>query len=173
MNSSTDDFLDDIPLDYRERFTEIVALLDGFCERHLNDEYAEVCRRLAASMCQDDSPVLKGKAASWACGIAYAAGRVNFLNDPSQDPHMKPEEIANAFGVSPATMHAKCKDISEGLELMPFDPEFTVASRLAENPLIWILKVNGVMTDIRVCPREAQVVAYEQGLIPYIPADRG
>jgi len=26
--------------------------------------------------------------------------------------------------------------------------------------------------DIRQAPREAQVVAYEMGLIPYIPADR-
>jgi hypothetical protein len=86
---------------------------------------------------------------------------------------MKPEEIAKGFGVSPATMHAKCKDISDGLDLMPFDPDFTIASRLADNPLIWMLKVNGMMMDIRDCPREAQVVAFEQGLIPYIPADRG
>jgi hypothetical protein len=43
---------------------------------------------------------------------------------------------------------------------------------LAIGPLVWILKVNGLLIDIRTCPREAQVVAYEQGLIPYIPADR-
>ena len=30
----------------------------------------------------------------------------------------------------------------------------------------------GPPMDIRKAPREAQVVAYEQGLIPYIPADR-
>jgi hypothetical protein len=35
-----------------------------------------------------------------------------------------------------------------------------------------MLKVNGLITDIRLCPREAQVVAFEKGLIPYIPADR-
>ena len=28
------------------------------------------------------------------------------------------------------------------------------------------------MVDIRSMPREAQIVAYEKGLIPYIPADR-
>jgi hypothetical protein len=33
-------------------------------------------------------------------------------------------------------------------------------------------EVNGLITDIRLCPREAQVVAFEKGLIPYIPADR-
>ena len=35
-----------------------------------------------------------------------------------------------------------------------------------------LLEVNGLITDIRSCPREAQVVAFEKGLIPYIPADR-
>jgi hypothetical protein len=38
--------------------------------------------------------------------------------------------------------------------------------------LIWMLEVNGLITDIRSCPREAQAVAFEKGLIPYIPADR-
>jgi hypothetical protein len=41
-----------------------------------------------------------------------------------------------------------------------------------DSPMIWMLEVNGLITDIRSCPREAQVVAFEKGLIPYIPADR-
>jgi hypothetical protein len=35
-----------------------------------------------------------------------------------------------------------------------------------------MLEVNGFITDIRRCPREAQVVAFQKGLIPYIPADK-
>jgi hypothetical protein len=38
--------------------------------------------------------------------------------------------------------------------------------------MIWMLEVNGFITDIRRCPREAQEVAFEKGLIPYIPADQ-
>ena len=38
-----------------------------------------------------------------------------------------------------------------------------------ENPLIWILSVNGYMVDIRYMPREVQEIAFEKGLIPYIP----
>jgi hypothetical protein len=45
-------------------------------------------------------------------------------------------------------------------------------SRVDRNPMIWILKVNGYMVDIRSMPREVQVIAFEKGLIPYIPADR-
>lgn len=164
--------LDDVPPEYQERFIEIIGLTDGFCDRFLNDEYKQICRQMAVSLCQDGSPVLRGKAASWACGLAYAVGRVNFLTDPSQNPHMKAEEIAEGFGVSPATMHAKCRDILNGLELTQFDPDFTIASRVDQNPLIWMLSVNDFMIDIRLAPREAQVVAFENGLIPYIPADR-
>ena len=35
-----------------------------------------------------------------------------------------------------------------------------------------MLEVNGLIMDIRSCPREAQQVAFEKRLIPYIPADR-
>ena len=43
---------------------------------------------------------------------------------------------------------------------------------MEDNPLVWMLSVNGLLMDIRDAPREAQVVAFEKGLIPYIPADR-
>lgn len=166
-----EELLQEVPAEYRERLIEIIALTDDFCDRLLNDEYKIVCRDMAVSFCQEDSPVLKGKAASWACGLMYAVGRVNFLTDPTQSPHLKADEIAAGFGVSPATMHNKNREIQQGLGLMPLDPDFTIASRIDDNPMIWILSVNGIPMDIRDAPRGAQVVAYEQGLIPYIPDD--
>ena len=47
-----------------------------------------------------------------------------------------------------------------------------LTSRLDDNLLVWMLEVNGFLMDIRMAPREAQVAAYDKGLIPYIPADR-
>lgn len=155
-----------------ERCIEIAVRTDSFCDRHLNDEYKSVCREIVHALCRPDSPVLRGKVESWSGGVIYAAGRINFLTDPSQSPHMTAEEIAKAAGVSPATMHNKFREVKEYLDLMPFQPEFTVASRLNQNPLVWMLKVNGFLMDIREAPREAQVVAFQQGLIPWIPADR-
>ncbi len=102
----------------------------------------------------------------------YAAARVNFLTDPRNDPHMTAEEIAAGFGVSPATMYFKKPSGSRRPRINPFDPDFTIASRLEDNPIVWFLKVNGVMMDIRDAPRGAPVVAFENGLIPYIPADQ-
>jgi hypothetical protein len=44
---------------------------------------------------------------------------------------------------------------------------------LAEkNPLMWMVEVNGLLVDLRDMPREVQEIAFEDGLIPYIPADR-
>ena len=38
--------------------------------------------------------------------------------------------------------------------------------------MVWMLQVNGLMLDVRQMPREVQEIAFEKGLIPYIPADR-
>ncbi|MEX2141224.1 MAG: plasmid pRiA4b ORF-3 family protein [Pirellulales bacterium] len=169
--STTATLAEQIPADARSRFDEVVALTDAFCQEHLNDEYREGCRRLTALICLTGGPILQGKAASWASGIAYCLGQVNFLTDSTQSPHLRSDEIARAFGVSPGTMQSKARDIREGLQVMQFDPRFTLPSRLEQNPLVWMLEVNGLLMDIRSAPREAQLAAYEEGLIPYVPAD--
>ncbi len=146
----------EVPAEFRRVYLEIVSLTDDFCNEKLNEEYQELCRRMAISICQDGSPVLRGKPASWACGIVYSAGWVNFLGDPSQEPHVRSEDIAEWFGISTATMHSKSKVIREGLDLMAFDPEFTLPSRLGDNPLASMLELeNGMIIDIRHAPREA------------------
>ena len=161
-----------VPEKYAERFSDLVRLTDAFCDAHLDAEYKALCREMAVAVCQSGSPVLKGNCEGWAAGIVYALGRVNFLDDPSQGPHMKSTQIAEGFGASVGTMQSKAKTIREGLDLMPFHPDWTRPSKMDDNPLVWMLSVNGFVMDIPMAPREAQVVAYEQGLIPYIPADR-
>lgn len=151
----------------------VIGLIDQFCKEHLNEEYAVLCRKLAEKLGRKrPSPLLHGKLETWASGIVRTIGWVNFLGDPSQTPHMKMTEIDEGFGVSPASGAAKSKAIREMLRLRPFDPEWTLPSRMDENPLVWMLNVNGLLMDIRHAPREAQEVAFNKGLIPYIPADR-
>ena len=140
---------------------------------HLNDEYAELSRKMAAKLARKrPSPLTKGKPASWACGIVRTVGFANFLDDPSQKPHMRLMDVSSAFGVSDSNAAAKSSVIRDVLKVHRFDPDWTVKSNLEKNPMIWLLSVNGIPMDIRQAPREAQVVAYEMGLIPYIPADR-
>ncbi|HEY3395634.1 MAG TPA: DUF6398 domain-containing protein [Lacipirellulaceae bacterium] len=163
----------EVPAEFRQVFLELVSLTDEFCNERLNAEYQELCREMAISVCQDGSPVARGKRASWASGIVYSVGWVNFLGDPSQQPHVRSEDIAKWFGVSMATMLSKARTIREGLDLMALDPAYTLPSRMDDNPLVWMLELdNGLIIDMRHAPREAQIAAYERGLIPYIPADR-
>jgi hypothetical protein len=162
-----------LPEKVRPTYEAIVSLTDAFCRDHLNEEYAELCRQLAQTLARKrPSPLLSGQPTSWACGIVRTIGRVNFLDDPSQTPHMKLTVVDKAFSVSQGTGQAKSKAILNLLKIHPLDPEWTLPSRLDDNPLVWMLQVNGFLMDIRDAPREAQEVAFEKGLIPYIPADR-
>ena len=172
MDDDLRELMADVPGLCVTRFAKLAELTDAFCDAHLNAEYKDLCREMAVAVCQVGSPVLRGKPQGWAAGIVYALGRVNFLDDPGQTPHMKSTEIAEGFGVSMATMHAKAKVVREGLNLMPFDPNWCLPGKLEDNPLVWMLEVNGFLMDIRHAPREAQVAAYEKGLIPYVPADQ-
>jgi len=162
-----------IPVAARPAHDRIVELTDAFCEEHLDDEYASLVRKMAGVLARKrPSPLIRGKPESWASGIVRVVGWVNFLGEPSQPHHMKMTDIDEGFGVSEATGSAKSMAIRNLLKIRGFAPEWTLPSRIDDNPLVWTLEVNGLIMDIRMCPREAQVVAFKKGLIPYIPADR-
>lgn len=39
--------------------------------------------------------------------------------------------------------------------------------------MAWIISVNGLVLDARAAPREVQEIAFQKGLIPYLPEDKG
>jgi hypothetical protein len=64
--------------------TTLIEMTDSFCKQFLNDEYAELCRKLAGVLARKrPSPLLQGKLETWACGIIRTIGRVNYLDDRS------------------------------------------------------------------------------------------
>jgi len=161
-----------VPASMQATYSAIVNLTDAICNQHLNSEYAALSRRLAAALARKrPSPIARGKPEIWACGIVYALGTVNFLFDKSQSPHMRADELCAAFGVSQSSGANKAKLIRDMMKMYQLDPDWCLPSLVDENPMIWILQVNGMMVDIRHLPREVQEIAYEKGLIPYIPAD--
>jgi hypothetical protein len=167
-----DELLKKVPKEMRPRFTEIVAIIDRFCDQHLNDEYKELCRKMAVVVCHKGSPVVSGKAAGWAAGVVSSVGWVNFLGDPNQKPHLIQEDIAKLIGVSPATMAAKAKIIRDSLDLERMDPRWSRKEILDNNPLVWMVQdKSGIPLDLRQAPRQVQEQAYQQGLIPYIPGE--
>jgi hypothetical protein len=159
-------------MEFYRRCGEIVELMDAFCVAHLNNEYQELCRDMMDELCMADFPLDKGGPAGWASGIIHAIGWVNFLHDPQQSPHMTSAQVAEGFGVSQGTMAAKSKIIRDELDVIPMDPDWCTTAMLEDNPLVWMLEVDGFVMDIRHAPREAQEEAYRLGLIPFIPADK-
>ncbi len=160
-----------VPKDMQARFDEITQHTDAFSQAYLTDEYASLCRQLTATLCRKrPSPLSQGKATTWACGIIHALGMVNFLFDASQTPHVPASQIASYFGLSSSTMQAKSKQIRDLLGMYQMDPDWTLPSLVGQNPLIWMLQVNGFIIDVRHAPREIQEEAFRKGLIPYIPS---
>jgi hypothetical protein len=152
---------------------EIIRLIESFCREHLNDEYAVLCCRLTDKLVRKrPSPLLTGRPSAWATGIVRTIGWINFLGDKSQTPHMRVADIDAYFGVTSSTGATKLKAIRQMLDTYPFDPEWTLPSRIDDNPLVWLAEINGFPVDLRHMPREVQEVAFDKGLIPYIPADR-
>ena len=159
-----------VPKDMQARFDEITQFTDAFSQAYLNDEYAQLCRELTATLCRKrPSPLVRGKADTWACGIIHALGMVNFLFDASQTPHVPASQIWEYFGLSSSTMQAKSKQIRDLMDMYQMDPKWTLPSMVGQNPLIWMIEVNGLIVDARHAPRWIQEEAFHKGLIPYIP----
>jgi len=162
-----------VPEPMQGLFDEITSISDVFCKEYLNDEYAEMARKMTATLARKrPSPLVNGQAKSWAAGILYTLGQANFLFDKSQTPHMRADELCKKIGVSQQTASGRAQKIKQTLKIFQMHPDWTLPSRVDDNPMIWILQINGYMVDIRSMPREVQVIAFDKGLIPYIPADR-
>ena len=159
-----------VPAKMRPIYESIISLTDEFCKQHLNEEYARLCRKMAATLSRKrPSPLTQGKGEIWACGIVYAIGRINFLFDKTQTPHLRADELCSIMGVSQSTASAKSSKIMDTLDIMQMDPEWWLPSRLDKNPIVWMVEINGYLVDLRRAPREIQEQAYRLGIIPYIP----
>ena len=162
-----------VPKKMQAKYDEIIAITDRVCAERLNAEFAQLARHATAALCRKrPSPLTSGRASSWACGIVYALGFVNFVFDKSQEYYISAQDLCAAFGVSKGTGYAKSKQVRDMLDMTQFDPMWCLPSILDDNPLVWYIMVNGFVVDARSMPRDMQELAYEKGLIPYIPGER-
>lgn len=154
-------------------YDAITALTDPLCRDHLNDDYLQLAQDMAAALCRKrPSPLASGQPRTWACGIIYVLGQVNFLSDKSFEPYMAMADVCAGFGVGQSTASAKAQVISQAVDAHCLNPKWSLPSLLEQNPLIWMAQVNGLLVDLRDMPREVQEIAFGKGMIPYIPADR-
>ena len=119
------------PTEVKDILGTLIEMTDSFCKEFLNEEYADLCRKLATALARKrPSPLLQGKLETWACGIVRTIGWVNYLDDRSQKPHMKLPLIDKAFGVAESTGQGKSKLIRKMFKIGNFDPKWTLPSKL-------------------------------------------
>jgi len=151
-------------------FDIIAGIVDDFCQKHLDEEYSQISRELAAALCRKrPSPLIKGKPEQWACACVYVIGSTNFLHDKTQTPHMQLGKLCELFGIGKSTATTKARSIEQLMGISYLDPRWTLPSKLEDNPLVWMLNANGFAVDIRSAPLELQEEAFRKGLIPYVP----
>jgi len=56
--------------------------------------------------------------------------------------------------------------------MIQLDPNWYLPSLMDKNPLVWMIEVNGLAVDTRFLPREIQEIAFQKGLISYIPEEK-
>jgi hypothetical protein len=67
-----------IPEAVQHRFAAVVALVDEVCRANLTEEYAALGRELATTLARKrPSPLLQGRAPTWACAITYTLGSLS------------------------------------------------------------------------------------------------
>ena len=158
----------------RSRADEIGMLTEGFCAQHLDAEYAALSARMIARLARKrPSPLERGETRVWAGAVLYAIGQVNFLFDPTQHPHLKFDDLSRLIGVSKSALATRARDIMNLLRIMPLEPEYCRRQLLAQNPLAWMVAVNGMVVDARTLPAEVQAQLRQRGLIPDLDCAEG
>lgn len=120
-----------------KRRDEVIGIVLKVCKEHLNKEYGRLAYNMAHMIAtvKPTSPFEKGRASSWAAGILYALGQINFLFDPDSDLHIPASELPTLFGVSQQTASNYAKKIRDGMGLSYFDPDWTLPSVAERSPM--------------------------------------
>ena len=76
-----------------------------------------LAQRMTAALCRKRrSPLASGQPRTWACGIVYVLGQINFLPDPSTQPFMSTADLCAGFGVGQSTASAKARVVAQVLD---------------------------------------------------------
>lgn len=158
----------------RSRAEETARLTRQFCAEHLDGEYADFCAKLIVRLARKRPSLLeRGETRVWAGAVLYAIGQVNFLFDPTQHPHIKVDDLSRLMGVSKSALATRARLIMNLLRIMSLEPEYCRRELIAQNPLAWMVEMNGIVVDARTLPAEVQTELRHRGLIPDIDCAEG
>jgi hypothetical protein len=110
------------------RFNEIGELISQFWDERSNDDMKQLSLKALAKLSRKrPSPIVTGKPKTWAAGISYAIGSINFIFDQSKkDTYVSAETFAKSFGLAKSTIAGQARTVRKILNLSYFSTEYTV-----------------------------------------------
>lgn len=130
----------------KEKADQLVSMTTEFCEKHLDDEYAELCEKLIRKMARKRNvPFLSGRMDIWASGILFALCRINFAFEPGHGPCTTRDELCQFFDTNKSTTSQKATKIIDMLKLTYWDDDFSTERNLENDPFSDFIMVDGLI----------------------------
>lgn len=140
-----------------EKAKQLIEMTGGFCDKHADAEYKELCVKLIRKMARKRNvPFLSGRIEIWAAAVVHALATINFLYDKSLTPHTTFDILADHFGVVKSTVTSKAKIIRDMFKMIYFDEEFSTKHMKQSSPFANLLSMNGFIVNIDSLPPEMQ-----------------
>tara|TARA_Y100000385_G_C13065342_1_gene626397 strand:+ start:1473 stop:1982 length:510 start_codon:yes stop_codon:yes gene_type:complete len=158
-----------VPKPMQPYVEKIQLLTDEFCFKYLDEDYQILTHKLIATLARKrPSPLTSGKSNVWAGAVINALGTINVLFDKSNIPYVTADQIAENFNTSKSTLRNKARQVREMLKMNNFDYKWLLPSKIKNNSMAWMIKIDGFIIDARTLEPEIQKMAYEKGLIPFV-----
>ena len=129
----------------KEREAKIIELAVAFCNKHLDDECAELCTKLVQKLGRKRTfPLQSGRLEIWAAAAVYTICSINFMFSKSSRLNTSSAEISDYFGASHSTIAQKSRVIKDLLKISNvFDPNFSLKEIVERNPFNHLVMRDG------------------------------
>ncbi|MFA8300622.1 MAG: DUF6398 domain-containing protein [Hyphomicrobiales bacterium] len=118
---------------------ETLNIIKEFCLERLNEEYAELCLKLANFLFTEEDPLkINGKPKNIAGAVIHVIATVNLLFDVEMPLHLTIKEIAERLVVPPGPTASRSRMIRRKYGILYFDSnycsEFVLSIKPENNP---------------------------------------
>lgn len=130
-----------------QRLTEVTALIDSFCGKHLTEELGGYVRELWCMLGRKRSyRITGGRPEIWAAAVVYVIARVNFLFDNDNPQRLTADQICEFFATKKSTVSARASDIEKACKIKMGHPGLC-NSRLSDS-LTVVQLPNGLVVPV-------------------------
>ncbi len=129
----------------KDREAKIIEMAVAFCNKHLDEECAELCTKLVQKLGRKRSnPLQSGRLEIWAAAAVYTICSINFIFSKDSRLSMPSSVIFDYFGTSNSTIAQKSRTIKDLLKISQcFDAHFSLKEIAENNPFNSLKMVNG------------------------------